>query len=150
GYVEDTSLLSQGVPLMLMGDEHGHTCNGNYNSYGHDTKQFSMGTIVVTNRITHIVLSALETIGLRQLAMLILTHMLEDLRLKLEISFTRNTSKLNLTDHSWFSTKPKDSYKDGDGDTLFQQSQIHYHMLMLKLQRHTISIKIQESRKLKN
>ncbi|GJT04407.1 hypothetical protein Tco_0838869 [Tanacetum coccineum] len=31
----------------------------------------------------------------------------------------------------------------------FQHSQIHYHMLMLKLQRHTISIKIQESRKLK-
>ncbi|GJS49677.1 retrovirus-related pol polyprotein from transposon TNT 1-94 [Tanacetum coccineum] len=30
----------------------------------------------------------------------------------------------------------------------FQQSQIHYHMLMLKLQRHTITIKIQESRKL--
>ncbi|GKA09541.1 retrovirus-related pol polyprotein from transposon TNT 1-94 [Tanacetum coccineum] len=29
----------------------------------------------------------------------------------------------------------------------FQQSLIHYHMLMLKLQRHTISIKIQESRK---
>ncbi|GJV28810.1 hypothetical protein Tco_1385258 [Tanacetum coccineum] len=32
----------------------------------------------------------------------------------------------------------------------FQQSLIHYHMLMLKLQRHTISIKIQESRNLKN
>ncbi|GKC93812.1 hypothetical protein Tco_1159254 [Tanacetum coccineum] len=31
----------------------------------------------------------------------------------------------------------------------FQQSRIHYHTLMLKLQRHTISIKIQESRKLK-
>ncbi|GKD47139.1 hypothetical protein Tco_1271784 [Tanacetum coccineum] len=30
----------------------------------------------------------------------------------------------------------------------FQQSQIHYHMLMLKLQRYTIVIKIQESRKL--
>ncbi|GJW64115.1 retrovirus-related pol polyprotein from transposon TNT 1-94 [Tanacetum coccineum] len=34
-----------------------------------------------------------------------------------------------------------------DGDALFQLSQIHYHMLMLKLQRHTISIKIQESLK---
>ncbi|GJR30422.1 auxin efflux carrier [Tanacetum coccineum] len=32
----------------------------------------------------------------------------------------------------------------------FQQSLIHYHMLMLKLQRPTIRIKIQESRKLKN
>ncbi|GJV17213.1 hypothetical protein Tco_1362536 [Tanacetum coccineum] len=31
----------------------------------------------------------------------------------------------------------------------FQQSRIHYHMLMLKPQRHTISIKIQELRKLK-
>ncbi|GJY80507.1 hypothetical protein Tco_0493258 [Tanacetum coccineum] len=29
-----------------------------------------------------------------------------------------------------------------------QLSQIHYHMLILKLQRHTISIKIQESREL--
>ncbi|GJT69777.1 hypothetical protein Tco_1029063 [Tanacetum coccineum] len=36
-----------------------------------------------------------------------------------------------------------DSYKDGDGDTSFQLSQIHYLMLMLRLQRHTISIKIQ-------
>ncbi|GJR95499.1 hypothetical protein Tco_0267673 [Tanacetum coccineum] len=33
--------------------------------------------------------------------------------------------------------------------TSFQQSLIHYHMLMIKLQRHTICIKIQESRKLK-
>ncbi|GJW42336.1 hypothetical protein Tco_0071135 [Tanacetum coccineum] len=37
-----------------------------------------------------------------------------------------------------------------DVEASFQQSPIHYHMLMLKLQRHTISIKIQESRKLKN
>ncbi|GJT37341.1 isoamylase 3, chloroplastic isoform X1 [Tanacetum coccineum] len=36
GYVEDTS-LSQGVLMMLIGDEHGHTRNGNNNSYGHDT-----------------------------------------------------------------------------------------------------------------
>ncbi|GKB06713.1 hypothetical protein Tco_0834946 [Tanacetum coccineum] len=45
-------------------------------------------------------------------------------------------------------TELEDSYKDGDGDTAFQLSRIHYHMLMLKLQRHTISIKIQVSRKL--
>ncbi|GJV98402.1 retrovirus-related pol polyprotein from transposon TNT 1-94 [Tanacetum coccineum] len=32
----------------------------------------------------------------------------------------------------------------------FQKSLIHYHMLKLKQQRHTISIKIQDSRKLKN
>ncbi|GJV38829.1 hypothetical protein Tco_1417269 [Tanacetum coccineum] len=38
--------------------------------------------------------------------------------------------------------------KDGVAAS-FQQSRIHYHMLMLKQQRHTISIKIQESRKLK-
>ncbi|GJZ82953.1 hypothetical protein Tco_0648126 [Tanacetum coccineum] len=31
----------------------------------------------------------------------------------------------------------------------FQLSLIYYHMLMFKLQRHTISIKTQESRKLK-
>ncbi|GJW08569.1 hypothetical protein Tco_1570992 [Tanacetum coccineum] len=33
---------------------------------------------------------------------------------------------------------PKDSYKDGDGDTSFQLSQIHHYMLTLRLQRHTI------------
>lgn len=27
----------QGTPMMLMGDEYGHTRNGNNNSYGHDT-----------------------------------------------------------------------------------------------------------------
>lgn len=27
---------SQGTPMMLMGDEYGHTRNGNNNSYGHD------------------------------------------------------------------------------------------------------------------
>ncbi|XP_076945731.1 isoamylase 3, chloroplastic-like isoform X3 [Bidens hawaiensis] len=30
-------MISQGVPMMLMGDEYGHTRNGNNNSYGHDT-----------------------------------------------------------------------------------------------------------------
>ncbi|GJP38096.1 hypothetical protein CLOM_g22541 [Closterium sp. NIES-68] len=30
-------MLSQGTPMMLMGDEYGHTRNGNNNSYGHDT-----------------------------------------------------------------------------------------------------------------
>lgn len=30
-------MVSQGVPMMLMGDEYGHTRNGNNNSYGHDT-----------------------------------------------------------------------------------------------------------------
>uniref|UniRef100_A0A2P2MIS2 Isoamylase 3ic isoform X5 n=1 Tax=Rhizophora mucronata TaxID=61149 RepID=A0A2P2MIS2_RHIMU len=30
-------MISQGVPMMLMGDEYGHTHNGNNNSYGHDT-----------------------------------------------------------------------------------------------------------------
>ncbi|GJV77107.1 hypothetical protein Tco_1508691 [Tanacetum coccineum] len=44
------------------------------------------------------------------------------------------------------------SFTVGTDDGLmisFQESQIHNHMVMLKLQRHTISIKIQESRKLK-
>lgn len=27
----------QGTPMMLMGDEYGHTRYGNNNSYGHDT-----------------------------------------------------------------------------------------------------------------
>ena len=29
-------MLSQGVPMMVMGDEYGHTRHGNNNSYGHD------------------------------------------------------------------------------------------------------------------
>ncbi|CAI7779639.1 unnamed protein product [Closterium sp. NIES-53] len=29
--------MEQGTPMMLMGDEYGHTRNGNNNSYGHDT-----------------------------------------------------------------------------------------------------------------
>eukprot|EP00475_Leptophrys_vorax_P005715 TRINITY_DN13449_c0_g1_i1.p1 TRINITY_DN13449_c0_g1~~TRINITY_DN13449_c0_g1_i1.p1 ORF type:complete len:273 (+),score=-0.06 TRINITY_DN13449_c0_g1_i1:53-820(+) len=31
-------MLSQGTPMMLMGDEYGHTRDGNNNSYGHDTR----------------------------------------------------------------------------------------------------------------
>ncbi|PKA46969.1 Isoamylase 3, chloroplastic [Apostasia shenzhenica] len=27
----------RGTPMMLMGDEYGHTRHGNNNSYGHDT-----------------------------------------------------------------------------------------------------------------
>ncbi|KAJ4953333.1 hypothetical protein NE237_030165 [Protea cynaroides] len=30
-------MISQGTPMMLMGDEYGHTRFGNNNSYGHDT-----------------------------------------------------------------------------------------------------------------
>lgn len=30
-------MISQGTPMMLMGDEYGHTRDGNNNSYGHDT-----------------------------------------------------------------------------------------------------------------
>ncbi|GJU57037.1 hypothetical protein Tco_1234803 [Tanacetum coccineum] len=61
-----------------------------------------------------------------------------------------NPSRANIKQALWLVlTEPEDSYKDGDGDTSFQLSRIHYHMLMLKLQRHTIGIKIQESRKLK-
>jgi len=30
-------MLSQGTPMILMGDEYGHTRNGNNNSYGFDT-----------------------------------------------------------------------------------------------------------------
>ncbi|KAG2331202.1 hypothetical protein Bca52824_002382 [Brassica carinata] len=30
-------MISQGTPIMLMGDEYGHTRYGNNNSYGHDT-----------------------------------------------------------------------------------------------------------------
>ncbi|KAJ0024098.1 hypothetical protein Pint_08390 [Pistacia integerrima] len=32
-----TLMVSQGTPMMLMGDEYGHTRYGNNNSYGHDT-----------------------------------------------------------------------------------------------------------------
>jgi isoamylase len=30
-------IMHQGTPMMLMGDEYGHTRYGNNNSYGHDT-----------------------------------------------------------------------------------------------------------------
>ncbi|KAL6997374.1 Isoamylase 3, chloroplastic [Sarracenia purpurea var. burkii] len=30
-------MISQGTPMMLMGDEYGHTRHGNNNTYGHDT-----------------------------------------------------------------------------------------------------------------
>lgn len=32
-----TFLVYKGTPMMLMGDEYGHTRYGNNNSYGHDT-----------------------------------------------------------------------------------------------------------------
>lgn len=32
-----TVINDQGTPMMLMGDEYGHTRYGNNNSYGHDT-----------------------------------------------------------------------------------------------------------------
>jgi isoamylase len=31
-------LLAHGVPMLHMGDEYGHTKNGNNNTYCHDTK----------------------------------------------------------------------------------------------------------------
>lgn len=31
-------LLAQGVPMILMGDEYGHTKEGNNNTYCHDSK----------------------------------------------------------------------------------------------------------------
>lgn len=30
-------MISQGTPMILSGDEYGHTCNGNNNWYGHDS-----------------------------------------------------------------------------------------------------------------
>ncbi|GJR36617.1 hypothetical protein Tco_1212301 [Tanacetum coccineum] len=61
--------------------------------------------------------------------MLILLHYLESFKSELA---ERNDGAILCTDDGVVAS--------------FQQSQIHYHMLMLKLQRHTISIKIQESR----
>jgi len=39
----------QGTPMMLMGDEYGHTRNGNNNSYGHDTaiNHFQWGQVSI-------------------------------------------------------------------------------------------------------
>ncbi|XP_073104273.1 isoamylase 3, chloroplastic isoform X2 [Elaeis guineensis] len=41
-------MISQGTPMMLMGDEYGHTRHGNNNSYGHDTamNHFQWGQLV--------------------------------------------------------------------------------------------------------
>lgn len=37
GNVNSFKWYKQGTPMMLMGDEYGHTRYGNNNSYGHDT-----------------------------------------------------------------------------------------------------------------
>nr|XP_027091529.1 isoamylase 3, chloroplastic-like isoform X1 [Coffea arabica] len=44
-------MASQGVPMMLMGDEYGHTRYGNNNSYGHDTaiNHFQWGHLEAKN-----------------------------------------------------------------------------------------------------
>ncbi|PIA47151.1 hypothetical protein AQUCO_01400091v1 [Aquilegia coerulea] len=41
-------MISQGTPMMLMGDEYGHTRYGNNNSYGHDTaiNNFQWGQVI--------------------------------------------------------------------------------------------------------
>jgi len=31
-------MVSQGTPMVLMGDEYGHTRKGNNNTYGHDNE----------------------------------------------------------------------------------------------------------------
>lgn len=36
-------LMSQGVPMVLMGDEYGHTKNGNNNTYCHDSGEAVLG-----------------------------------------------------------------------------------------------------------
>lgn len=42
------SAYNQGTPMMLMGDEYGHTRYGNNNSYGHDTSvnHFQWGQVI--------------------------------------------------------------------------------------------------------
>lgn len=42
------SAYDQGTPMMLMGDEYGHTRYGNNNSYGHDTtiNHFQWGQVI--------------------------------------------------------------------------------------------------------
>ncbi|KAM1292708.1 hypothetical protein PS1_020000 [Malus domestica] len=44
-------MISQGTPMMLMGDEYGHTRHGNNNSYGHDTalNHFQWGQLEARN-----------------------------------------------------------------------------------------------------
>lgn len=45
-------MISQGTPMMLMGDEYGHTRFGNNNSYGHDTaiNNFQWGQLEARKR----------------------------------------------------------------------------------------------------
>ncbi|KAG0492586.1 hypothetical protein HPP92_005984 [Vanilla planifolia] len=47
-------MISQGTPMILMGDEYGHTKHGNNNSYGHDSSinHFQWGELE-TKRDTH-------------------------------------------------------------------------------------------------
>ncbi|CAB4297697.1 unnamed protein product [Prunus armeniaca] len=44
-------MISQGTPMMLMGDEYGHSRNGNNNSYGHDAaiNHFQWGLLEARN-----------------------------------------------------------------------------------------------------
>lgn len=57
--IDGLSLVAynQGVPMMLMGDEYGHTRYGNNNSYGHDTaiNHFQWGHVCCRNAIMCIV-----------------------------------------------------------------------------------------------
>ena len=39
-------MLSQGTPMMLMGDEYGHTKGGNNNTYGLDGTQLGISACV--------------------------------------------------------------------------------------------------------
>ncbi|KAL5190429.1 Isoamylase 3, chloroplastic [Glycine soja] len=52
-------MISQGTPMMLMGDEYGHTRYGNNNSYGHDTaiNNFLFFSKVIKYRHAHEVFS---------------------------------------------------------------------------------------------
>ncbi|GKC86097.1 hypothetical protein Tco_1141814 [Tanacetum coccineum] len=61
-------------------------------------------------------------------------HTLEDPTLILEILSRRFFLRLNLPDHRSVLTGSGGSSKDGDADTSFQQSQVHSHMLILKIQ----------------
>jgi hypothetical protein len=47
-------MLSQGTPMMLMGDEYGHTKGGNNNTYGLDgTRRVCDAMLARTHACTH-------------------------------------------------------------------------------------------------
>jgi isoamylase/glycogen operon protein len=80
--------LSQGIPMLTMGDEYGHTKNGNNNSYGHDSplNWFLWDTLAERNNLFHFVQGLIA--------------------LRKECSLVRHNHFLTDQDVTWHGTHP--------------------------------------------